>query len=103
MTVATATVRVVLPAQLRSLAGVDGEVAVAAAGATQRAVFDALEARYPVLRGLIRDPATRRRRPFLRLFAGEEDLSHEAPDDPLPAAVASGEQALFVVTAIAGG
>jgi hypothetical protein len=97
-------IRVVLPYHLRALAQVGGEVTLAvAAPATQRAVLDALEARYPVLRGTIRDHATGQRRPFLRFFACQEDLSHQSPDDPLPEAVASGAEPFFVVGAVAGG
>lgn len=97
-------IRVVLPAHLRTLARVDGEVEVRVSGApTQRSVLDALEARYPMLRGTIRDHGTHKRRPFLRFFACEEDLSHESPDAPLPEAVASGAEPFLVVGAIAGG
>jgi molybdopterin synthase sulfur carrier subunit len=97
-------IRVVLPAHLRTLAKVDGEVKLDVAGqVTQRAVLDALETRYPMLRGTIRDQVTLRRRAFVRLFACEEDLSHEAPDAPLPAAVATGAEPLLVVGAMAGG
>jgi hypothetical protein len=97
-------IRVVLPFHLRTLAQVAGEVEVRVEGpATQRSVLDALEARYPVLRGTIRDHDTQRRRPFLRFFACEQDLSHEPPDAPLPAAVAAGEEPFLVVGAIAGG
>jgi len=97
-------IRVVLPHPLRTLAGVGAEVTVDVHGeATLRSVLDALEARYPVLAGTIRDHATRRRRPFVRFFACGEDLSHEPPDAPLPEAVASGVEPLFVVGAIAGG
>ncbi len=97
-------IRVMLPPHLRTLAGVRGEVKVEVEGqATQRAVLDALEARYPMLRGTIRDQVTQQRRPFLRFFACEEDLSHELPDAPLPDAVASGAEPLWVVGAIAGG
>jgi sulfur-carrier protein len=97
-------VRVVLPAHLRTLARVDGEVKVDLDGpATQRAVLDALEAAYPMLRGTIRDPETKRRRAFLRFFACEEDLSNESPDAPLPEAVARGVEPLLVVGAMAGG
>jgi sulfur-carrier protein len=97
-------VRVVLPAHLRTLARVDGEVKVDLDGpATQRAVLDALEAAYPMLRGTIRDQETKRRRAFLRLFACEEDLSNESPDAPLPEAVARGAEPLLVVGAMAGG
>ncbi len=97
-------IRVVLPAHLRTLARVDGEVKLDVAGpATPRAVLDALEARYPMLRGTIRDHVTHQRRPFLRLFACGEDLSHEPPDTPLPDAVATGAEPLLVVGAMAGG
>jgi hypothetical protein len=97
-------IRVVLPAHLRTLARVDGEVALDVAGpVTQRSVLDALEARYPVLRGTIRDHATQRRRAFVRFFACQEDLSHEAPDAPLPEPVATGAEPLLVVGAMAGG
>jgi sulfur-carrier protein len=97
-------IRVVLPAHLRTLARVDGEVKLEVDGpVTQRAVFDALEARYPMLRGTIRDGRTQKRRAFLRLFACEEDLSHESPDAPLPEPVARGEEPLLVVGAMAGG
>jgi hypothetical protein len=97
-------IRVELPAHLRTLARVDGEVTLDVTGRiTQRSVLDALEARYPVLRGTIRDHVTHRRRPFLRFFACEQDLSHEPPDTPLPDAVASGAEPLLVVGAMAGG
>jgi len=97
-------IRVVLPAHLRTLAQVQGEVELDVQGApTQRSVIDALEARYPALRGTIRDTTTQRRRPFVRFFACEEDLSHDPPDVPLPDAVATGLQPLFVVGAMAGG
>src|SRR5436305_5229344 len=97
-------IRVVLPYHLRTLAHVGGEVKLAVEGqATQRSVLDALEARYPMLRGTLRDHVTRQRRPMLRFFACEEDLSNEPPDAPLPDAVASGAEPLFVVGAIAGG
>jgi molybdopterin converting factor small subunit len=97
-------IRVVLPAHLRGLAHVSGEVNLEITGVvTQRAVLDALEARYPMLRGTIRDHVTQQRRPFLRFFACEEDLSHESPDAPLPEAVASGKEPLLVIGAIAGG
>lgn len=97
-------IRVVLPYHLRNLARVGTEVRLEIEGpATQRAVIDALEARYPMLRGTIRDYATQRRRPFLRFFACEEDLSNESPDAPLPQAVASGEEPYLVIGAIAGG
>jgi hypothetical protein len=97
-------IRVELPFHLRNLAKVRGEVTVEVAGpVTQRTVLDALEARYPVLRGAIRDHATGMRRPLLRFYACREDLSHEPPDAPLPEAVASGEEPFLVVGAIAGG
>jgi sulfur-carrier protein len=97
-------IRVILPYHLRNLAHVEGEVGLRVEGpATQRSVLDALEARYPMLRGTIRDHATQRRRPFLRFFACQQDLSHESPDDPLPDAVASGAEPFLVVGAIAGG
>lgn len=97
-------IRVVLPAHLRALARVDGEVTLAVEGtATQRSVLDALEACYPVLRGTIRDHVTQRRRAFVRFFAGEQDLSHDPPDAPLPRAVATGAEPLLVVGAMAGG
>ena len=97
-------IRVVLPYHLQRLAKVGSEVQLEVAGtATQRAVLDALEARYPMLRGTIRDHVTQKRRAFLRFFACSEDLSHESPDAPLPAAVASGAEPFFVVGAIAGG
>ena len=99
-----ATVRVTLPAHLRELAGVAGEVQLPVRGpVTQRAVLDALEARYPVLRGNIRQQGTQRRRAFIRFFACREDLSHEAPDAPLPPAVAAGEEPFMIIGAIAGG
>jgi len=97
-------IRIVLPAHLRTLARVDGEVRLEIEGrATQRSVLDALEARYPTLRGTIRDQITQQRRPFVRFFACEEDLSHESPDAPLPDAVAAGVEPFLVVGAIAGG
>jgi molybdopterin synthase sulfur carrier subunit len=97
-------VRVQLPFHLRTLAKVDGEVRVVVNGAvTLTSVLTALEARYPVLRGSIRDHGTLKRRAFLRFFACGEDLSHEPPDAPLPAAVAEGKEPLLVVGAIAGG
>jgi hypothetical protein len=97
-------VRVILPPHLRTLANVGAEVSLDVAGpVTQRAILDALEARYPMLRGTIRDYATGKRRPMLRFFACEEDLSHEPPDAPLPDAIASGEEAFWIVGAIAGG
>ena len=97
-------IRVVLPAHLRTLARVDGEATVHVEGpVTQRAVLDALEARYPMLRGTIRDQVTQRRRAFVRFFACEEDLSNELPDTPLPDPVASGAEPFLVVGAMAGG
>ena len=97
-------IRVMLPTHLRTLAGVDGEVQLDVEGAvTQRSVLDALEARYPALRGTMRDHVTKQRRAFIRFFACEEDLSHEPPDAPLPDAVARGAEPLLVVGAIAGG
>lgn len=98
------TVRVVLPTHLRRLAQVDGEVRLRVPGhPTQRTVLDALEARYPMLRGTIRDHATQRRRAFVRFFACERDLSHESPDAPLPGPVAAGAEPYLVVGAMAGG
>ena len=97
-------IRVVLPANLRTLARVDGEVKLDVEGpATQRSVLDALEASYPMLRGTIRDQVTYQRRAFVRFFACEEDLSHESPDAPLPEAVATGAEPFLVVGAMAGG
>jgi hypothetical protein len=97
-------IRVVLPAHLRTLARVDGDVMVEVAGTpTLRSVLDALEASHPVLRGTIRDHVTEKRRPFVRFYACEEDFSHELPDTPLPAAVASGAEPFLVVGAMAGG
>lgn len=97
-------IRVVLPAPLRALARVDGDVLLEVPGpATQRTILDALEARYPVLRGSIRDHVTQRRRAFLRFYACEQDLSHDAPDDALPAAVTEGREPYLIVGAIAGG
>jgi molybdopterin synthase sulfur carrier subunit len=97
-------IRVVLPAHLRTLARVDDEVKLAVEGqVTQRSVLDALEARYPVLQGTIRDHVTHKRRPFVRFFACEQDLSHELPDAPLFDAVATGAEPFLVVGALAGG
>jgi sulfur-carrier protein len=97
-------IRVVLPQGLRTLAGIGREVVVEVDGTvTQRHVLDALEQTYPVLRGTIRDHQTQLRRPFIRFFACEQDLSHESPDEPLPDAVASGREPFMVVGAIAGG
>ena len=97
-------IRVMLPAHLRTLAKINGEVALEVDGQiTQRSVLDALEARYPMLRGTIRDHVTQKRRPFLRFFACSEDLSHEPPDTPLPDAVAVGAEPFMIIGAIAGG
>ena len=97
-------IRVILPQHLRTLAHVGSEVQIDVEGQpTLRSVLDTLEARYPMLRGTIRDHRTQQRRPFLRFFACEEDLSHESPDAPLPEAVVSGKEPLVVLGAIAGG
>jgi len=97
-------IRVVVPPHLRTLAKISGEVKLEVQGqATQRSVLDALEAQYPMLCGTIRDHVTRQRRPFLRFFACEEDLSHESPDAALPDAVAKGAEPFLIVGAIAGG
>jgi sulfur-carrier protein len=97
-------IQVVLPAHLRKLAGVDGDVKLEIEGpVTLRSVLDTLEYRYPMLRGTIRDHVTKQRRPFLRFFACQEDLSHESPDTPLPDAVASGAEPFLIIGAIAGG
>jgi molybdopterin synthase sulfur carrier subunit len=97
-------IRVILPFHLRNLARVGSEVSIEVSGAvTQRSVLDALEARYPMLCGTIRDHGTLQRRAFLRFFACEEDLSHESPDAALPEAVASGKEPLIIIGAIAGG
>jgi sulfur-carrier protein len=97
-------IRLVLPAHLRDLAKVNGEVSVTVEGpVTQMSVLDALEAQYPALCGTIRDHVTKKRRPFVRFFACQEDLSHEEPEAPLPDAVASGAEPLLIVGAIAGG
>jgi hypothetical protein len=97
-------IRVTLPAHLRNLARVAGEVTLELDGpVTQRTVLDALEAAYPMLRGTIRDHATQQRRAFVRFFACQEDLSHESPDAPLPEAVAAGREPFMVIGAIAGG
>lgn len=97
-------IRVLLPPHLRTLANVGKEVALPVEGpVTQRTVLDALEAAYPVLRGAVRDHVTRQRRPFLRFFADGQDLSHESPDAPLPAVVATGQEPFRIVGAIAGG
>ena len=97
-------IRIVLPAHLRTLARVNGEVMLDVDGqVTQRAVLDALESRYPMLRGTIRDHITQRRRPFVRFFACEQDLSHESPDTVLPDAVTTGAEPFLIVGAMAGG
>ena len=97
-------ITVVLPSHLRTLARVSGDVQLEVEGqATQRSILDALEARYPMLRGTIRDQVTQERRPFLRFFACEEDVTHEPPDAPLPDAVASGAEPFFILGAVAGG
>ncbi len=97
-------IRVVLPAHLRTLACVNREVELEVTGQpTQRSVIDALEARYPPLKGTLRDPVTEKRRPFVRFFASEEDLSHEPPDAPLPEPVVSGAEPFIVIGAMAGG
>jgi len=97
-------IRVTLPPHLRKLAQIDGEVKLDVAGpVTQRTVLDALETRYPMLRGTIRDHVTQRRRAFVRFFACGEDLSHETPDAPLPDAVAKGTEVFMILGAIAGG
>ena len=97
-------IRVVLPAHLRTLARVDGEVKLEVAGPlTQRSLLDALESRFPTLRGTIRDQVTQQRRPFVRFYACQEDLSHESPDAPLPDAVVMGTEPLLIVGAMAGG
>src|SRR5690606_13649997 len=97
-------IRVVLPQHLRTLAGVDGEVMLAVdAPVTQRSILDALEARYPMLRGTVRDHATKKRRPLVRFFACAEDVTHDSPDAPLPDAIASGEEPFRVIGAVAGG
>jgi hypothetical protein len=98
------TIRVVLPAHLRTLARVDGEVKLEIDDqATQDALLNALETRFPMLRGTIRDQVTQRRRPFIRFYACEQDLSHEQPDDPLPEAVTKGKEPFLIVGAMAGG
>ena len=97
-------IRVVLPPHLRTLARVAGEVKIEVAEpATQRSALDALEANYPMLRGTIRDHVTKKRRPFVRFFAGAEDLSHESPDAPLPYAVVNGSEPFVILGAMAGG
>ena len=97
-------IRVILPAHLRTLAHVNGEVTLEVEGpVTQRCVLDTLEARFPMLKGTIRDHVTQRRRPFIRFFACEQDLSHNSPDAPLPDAVATGTEPFLIVGAMAGG
>jgi hypothetical protein len=97
-------IRVILPAHLRTLARIDDELKIDVnAPVTQRSILDAIEERYPMLRGTIRDHVTKQRRPFLRFFACEEDLSHESPDALLPDAIASGAEPFFIIGAIAGG
>jgi sulfur-carrier protein len=97
-------IQVVLPAHLRTLARVDGDVKLEVQGeVTQRSVLDALETKYPMLQGTIRDHVTRERRPYIRFFACSEDLSHQSPDAPLPDQVVAGTEPLFIVGAIAGG
>jgi hypothetical protein len=97
-------IRIILPPHLRGLAHISGELQLEVAGTpTVRSVLDALEATYPMLQGTIRDHVTQKRRPFLRFFACEEDLSHESPDAPLPDAVISGKEPLLILGAIAGG
>jgi hypothetical protein len=97
-------IRVILPAHLRTLARIDDELKIDVnVPVTQRSILDAIEKRYPMLRGTIRDHVTKQRRPFLRFFACEEDLSHESPDAPLPDAIASGAEPFFIIGAIAGG
>jgi sulfur-carrier protein len=97
-------IRVVLPTQLKTLARINGEVQLELEGpVTQSAILDALEARYPMLRGTMRDQQTHKRRPFVRFFACQQDLSHDAPDTPLPGAVAEGAEPFLVIGAMAGG
>jgi len=97
-------IRVEIPGHLRTLAQIQGEVTLNVEGpVTQRSILDALEARYPTLQGTLRDHVTKMRRPFIRFFACQEDLSHESPDAPLPAEVASGKEPFLIVGAIAGG
>lgn len=97
-------IRVVLPSPLRALAGIEGEVSLQISPPiTLSGVLDALEARYPALQGTLRSYTTQRRRPMIRFFANEEDWSHEAPDKPLPATVAKGDEPLLIIGAIAGG
>jgi|ERR1700677_582333 molybdopterin synthase sulfur carrier subunit len=97
-------IQVILPAHLRNLAGVGDEISIEVRGqVTQRSILDALESTYPMLRGTIRDHVTQQRRPFLRFFACQEDLSHEPPDAPVPDAVSSGKEPFMIIGAIAGG
>jgi molybdopterin synthase sulfur carrier subunit len=97
-------VRVILPAHLRTLAAVERQVELEISGSvTQRTIVDALEAKYPALQGTIRDHVTQQRRPLVRFFACEEDISHDSPDDPLPEEIASGKEAFYIIGAIAGG
>jgi molybdopterin synthase sulfur carrier subunit len=97
-------IKVILPAHLKNIAGLSGALALELTGAvTQRSVLDAIEGTYPMLRGTLRDPSTRRRRPFVRFFACGQDLSHEPDDSPLPAAVAEGKEPFLIIGAIAGG
>ncbi len=96
-------IRVVLPYHLRNMAGIDGEIQLAADPPTLRAVLDSLEERYPMLRGTIRDQITRERRPFLRFYACEQDLTLDSPELPLPSSVVAGDEPLLIVGAIAGG
>jgi sulfur-carrier protein len=97
-------IRVILPAHLRTLAHINGEVTLEVEGPiTQRSVLDTLETRFPMLKGTIRDHVTQRRRPFIRFFACEQDLSHDSPDAPLPEAVATGVEPFLIVGAMAGG
>lgn len=97
-------IRVVLPSHLRTLARVNGEVSLDVDGSvTQRSILDALEARFPMLRGTLRDHATKQRRPFIRFFACSRDFSHDSPDTPLPDAIATGAEPFLIVGAIAGG
>jgi molybdopterin synthase sulfur carrier subunit len=97
-------IRVILPAHLRTLANIDREVQVdVAAPVTPRSILDALEVRYPMLRGTMRDHVTQKRRPLVRFFACEEDISHDSPDTPLPDAIVSGTEPFYIIGAIAGG
>ena len=97
-------IRVVMPAHLRTLAGVTGDVTVAVSGeVTRRSILDALETKYPMLRGTILEHVSGERRPFLRFFACGEDITHQSPDDPLPTEIASGAEPFYVIGAIAGG